>query len=234
VHSVVSLDFAISLVPGWHSTLFPPFFVAGAIYSGFAMVLTLVIPLRRVYRLKNYITTRHLELMAKVLMVTGWIVLYGYYAEFYDAWRGGDIYERFMAVNRAVGPYAPWFWLLVVCNLMSPQLLWFKSMRRHPVVLWVVSIFVNIGMWLERFIIVITSLHRDFLPSSWGMYYPTFWDWSTLIGTIGFFFALVFLFVRYLPAISISEMRKLVVEERDPAKHSPDSLPGLQPNPRSD
>ncbi|HWA87738.1 MAG TPA: NrfD/PsrC family molybdoenzyme membrane anchor subunit [Opitutus sp.] len=215
VHSIVGLDFAIALVPGWHSTIFPPYFVAGAIYSGFAMVLTLVIPLRRVYHLKNYITTRHLELMAKVLMVTGWIVIYGYYAEFYAAWRSGDIYEAYMAANRAVGPYAPWFWLLVACNLLSPQVLWFKSMRRHTIVLWIISITVNIGMWLERFIIVVTSLHRDFLPSSWGMFHPTFWDWSTFIGTIGFFCALVFLFVRYLPAISMSEMRKLVVHEKE-------------------
>ncbi len=213
VHSIVGLDFAIAILPGWHSTIFPPYFVAGAIYSGFAMVLTLVIPLRRVYGLKSYITARHLELMAKVLMATGWIVLYGYFAEFFAAWRSGDVFDRAMAVNRAVGPYAPWFWLLIACNLLGPQLLWWRSMRRNPLVLWAVSIVVNVGMWLERFIIVVTSLHRDFLPSAWGMYVPTFWDWSTFLGTLGLFVALVFLFIRYLPAISMTEMRKMVAEK---------------------
>lgn len=212
VHSIVGLDFAIALVPGWHSTIFPPYFVAGAIYSGFAMVLTLVVPLRRVYDLKDFITTRHLELMAKVLMATGWIVIYGYYAEFYSAWRTGDIYEKYMAANRLMGPYAPWFWLLVACNLLSPQVLWFRRMRRSGIALWFVALAVNVGMWLERFIIVVTSLHRDFLPSSWGMFVPTFWDWSTFIGTLGLFFALVFLFVRYLPAVSMAEMRRFVAE----------------------
>jgi molybdopterin-containing oxidoreductase family membrane subunit len=213
VHSIVGLDFAVAILPGWHSTIFPPYFVAGAIFSGFAMVLTLVIPLRRVYGLTGYITTRHLELMAKVLMVTGWIVLYGYFTEFFAAWRTDDLYERYMAVNRAVGPYAPWFWLLLACNLCAPQFLWSRTLRRNPIVLWIIALVVNVGMWLERFIIVVTSLHRDYLPSSWGMFIPTFWDWSTLLGTIGLFVALVFLFVRYLPAISMTEMRKLVSEK---------------------
>ena len=217
VHSIVGLDFAIAILPGWHSTIFPPYFVAGAIFSGFAMVLTLVVPLRRVYGLTNYITDRHLELMAKVLMATGWIVLYGYFAEFFEAWRSGDLLERSMAVNRATGPYAPWFWLLLACNLLAPQLLWWRSLRRSALVLWVIALVVNVGMWLERFIIVITSLHRDFLPSSWGMYIPTFWDWATFAGTLGLFGALLFLFVRYLPAISMTEMRKLVAEEREKA-----------------
>jgi molybdopterin-containing oxidoreductase family membrane subunit len=215
VHSIVGLDFAVALLPGWHSTIFPPYFVAGAIFSGFAMVLTLVIPLRQVYGLKNYITTRHLELMAKVLMATGWIVIYGYFTEFFAAWRSGDVFDRYMALNRATGPYAPWFWLLLACNLLSPQVLWWKAMRRNPVVLWSVSIVVNVGMWLERFIIVVTSLHRDYLPSSWGMFVPTFWDWSTFVGTLGLFAALVFLFIRYLPAISMAEMRRLVVREKE-------------------
>jgi len=182
------------------------------------MVLTLVIPLRRVYGLQGYITTRHLELMAKVLMATGWIVIYGYFAEFFAAWRSGDIFERYMAVNRAVGPYAPVFWLLMACNLLGPQVLWWRAARRNTILLWAVSIVVNVGMWVERFIIVVTSLHRDYLPSSWGMFIPTFWDWSTFIGTLGLFVALVFLFVRYLPAISMAEMRKLVSEKKPEAK----------------
>lgn len=213
VHSIVGLDFAVAILPGWHSTIFPPYFVAGAIFSGFAMVLTLVIPLRRVYDLGGYITARHLELMAKVLMATGWIVIYGYFAEFFAAWRSGDLFERYMAVNRATGPYAPAFWLLLACNLLAPQFLWWRALRRNPIVLWTVALVVNVGMWVERFVIVVTSLHRDYLPSSWGMFIPTFWDWSTFIGTLGLFTALVFLFIRYLPAISMAEMRKLVVEK---------------------
>jgi Ni/Fe-hydrogenase subunit HybB-like protein len=213
VHSIVGLDFAVAILPGWHSTIFPPYFVAGAIFSGFAMVLTLVIPLRRVYRLENYITDRHLELMAKVLMTMGWIVTYGYFAEFFEAWRAGDIFDRFTAVNRLVGPYAFCFWLLVGCNILAPQFLWRRSWRRNPVVLFAVALAVNVGMWLERFIIVVTSLHRDFLPSSWGMYRPTFWDWSTFLGTGGLFLALLFLFLRFLPAISMSEMRGWVAQK---------------------
>ncbi len=213
VHSIVGLDFAIAILPGWHSTIFPPYFVAGAIFSGFAMVLTLVIPLRRIYRLEGYITPRHLELMAKVMMATGWMVLYGYFSEFFAAWRGGELYERFVAVNRAVGPYAPCFWALLACNALAPQLLWRARLRRSPGVLFAVALAVNIGMWLERFVIVVTSLHRDFLPSSWGLYRPTFWDWSTFLGTMGLFLALIFLFVRFLPAIAMHEMSKLVAEK---------------------
>jgi molybdopterin-containing oxidoreductase family membrane subunit len=219
VHSIVGMDFAIAILPGWHSTIFPPYFVAGAIFSGFAMVLTLVIPLRRVYRLESYITTRHLELMAKVLMATGWMVAYGYFAEFFEAWRAGDVFERYVAVNRAVGPYAPAFWLLLACNLAVPQVLWSKRLRRSAAVLFVVSLLVNVGMWTERFVIVITSLHRDFLPSSWGMYHPTFWDWATYLGTFGLFLSLLFVFLRYLPAIAMSEMRQLV--SRPSESHQP-------------
>jgi molybdopterin-containing oxidoreductase family membrane subunit len=213
VHSIVGLDFAVAILPGWHSTIFPPYFVAGAIFSGFAMVLTLVIPLRRLYGLEAYITPRHLELMAKVMMATGWMVLYGYFSEFFAAWRGGELYERFVAVNRAVGPYAPCFWALLACNVLAPQLLWRARFRRSPRVLFGVAFIVNVGMWLERFIIVVTSLHRDFLPSAWGMYRPTFWDWSTYLGTIGLFLALIFLFIRFLPAIAMHEMSKLVAEK---------------------
>jgi molybdopterin-containing oxidoreductase family membrane subunit len=213
VHSIVGLDFAIAILPGWHSTIFPPYFVAGAIFSGFAMVLTLVIPLRRVYRLENYITTRHLELSAKVMLATGWIVAYGYFAEIFAAWRSGDVFERFMTVNRLVGPYAPCFWALLLCNVLAPQLLWSRRIRRHALALFTIALVVNVGMWLERFVIVITSLHRDFLPSAWGMYFPTRWDVSTYVGTIGLFLALLFLFVRFLPAIAMSEMRGLVTRK---------------------
>ena len=210
VHSIVGLDFAVAILPGWHSTIFPPYFVAGAIFSGFAMVLTLVIPLRRVYGLERYITTRHLELMAKVLLAMGWIVTYGYFSELFNAWRHGDVFERFAAVNRLVGPYAPCFWALLACNVLVPQGVWSRRLRRSPLALFVIALVVNVGMWLERFVIVVTSLHRDYLPSAWGMYRPTFWDWSTFLGTIGLFLALLFLFLRFLPAIAMSELRGLV------------------------
>ena len=210
VHSVVSLDFSIAILPGWHSTIFPPYFVAGAIFSGFSMVLTIVIPLRWVYGLNNFVTARHIDLMAKVMLLTGWIVAYGYFSEFFVAWRTGDIFERFETVNRATGPYAAVFWGVMFCNVVAPQFIWSQRVRGSAVAVFIVALIVNIGMWLERFMIVVTSLHRDFMPSSWGMYYPTFWDWSTLIGTLGFFMALLFLFMRFLPAISMSETRALV------------------------
>ncbi len=213
VHSIVGMDFAVAILPGWHSTIFPPYFVAGAIFSGFAMVLTLVIPVRAVYHLEAYITNRHLELMAKVLMTTGWMVAYGYFSEFFTAWYSGDKYEQFVAMNRAIGPYAGEFYALVFCNLIAPQFLWSRRLRRNVVVLFIVAMIVHVGMWLERFIIVVTSLHRDFLPSSWGMYHGTRWDWATFIGTIGLFLSLLFLFIRYLPAISITEMRAMAAKE---------------------
>jgi Ni/Fe-hydrogenase subunit HybB-like protein len=210
VHSIVGLDFAIAILPGWHSTIFPPYFVAGAIFSGFSMVLTLVIPLRAVYRLQKLITARHLDLMAKVMMAMGWIVAYGYFCEFFTAWRSGVIFDRYTALNRVVGPYAPYFWALMACNILAPQFLWSGRLRRNTAVLFTVALAVNIGMWLERFVIVITSLHRDFLPSSWGMYHATFWDYSTLFGTLGLFVSLILLFIRYLPMISMTEIRSLV------------------------
>ncbi|HZZ19339.1 MAG TPA: NrfD/PsrC family molybdoenzyme membrane anchor subunit [Opitutaceae bacterium] len=213
VHSIVGMDFAIAILPGWHSTIFPPYFVAGAIFSGFAMVLTLVIPLRAVYGLKGMITGRHLDLMAKVMLTMGLGVAYGYFSEFFGAWRSGDIYERYVAVNRLVGPYAGYFWVLVACNIGAPQALWFAAVRRNTLALFAVALAVNLGMWLERFVIVVTSLHRDFLPSSWGLYHATFWDYSTFAGTIGLFLSLLFLFIRFLPAISMTEMRALVVKE---------------------
>jgi Ni/Fe-hydrogenase subunit HybB-like protein len=215
VHTVVSFDFAISIVPGWHATIFPPYFVAGAIYAGFAMVLTLAIPLRAIYQLEDFITMRHLQNMALIVLATGLIVAYGYLMEIFMAWYGGNPYEAAMVANRIGGPYAPIYWALLVCNVLIPQLLWFRRIRTNVFALFGVAMVVNIGMWLERFIIVVTSLHRDFLPSSWGMYYPTVWDWTFFIGTIGLFFALLFLFLRFLPMISIFEMRELVEEQRE-------------------
>ena len=214
VHTVVSFDFAIAIVPGWHTTIFPPYFVAGAIYSGFAMVLTLAIPIRAAYGLKDFITDRHLENMAKVMLATGLIVAYGYGMEAFIAWYSGNPYERFMYWNRVTGPYWPAFWALIATNIVMPQLLWLKRVRRNVPLLFAISIVVNIGMWLERFVIVVTSLHRDFLPSSWGMYYPTMWDWFTYLGTLGLFVTLLFLFLRFLPMISIFEMRTLLPESK--------------------
>jgi molybdopterin-containing oxidoreductase family membrane subunit len=212
VHTVVSFDFSVGIIPGWHATIFPPYFVAGAIYSGFAMVLILAIPLRRFYGLEDFVTLRHLDNMGRVLLATGLLVAYGYMTEAFMSWYSGNQYESFMLVNRFVGPYAPAYWALLTCNVIVPQSLWFQRVRANPVTLFCVAVVVQIGMWLERFIIVVTSLHRDFLPSSWGMYYPTFWDWSTYIGSMGLFFTLFLLFIRYLPMISIFEMRTLVPE----------------------
>jgi Ni/Fe-hydrogenase subunit HybB-like protein len=210
VHTVVSFDFAISLIPGWHTTIFPPYFVAGAIYSGFAMVLTLAIPARKWFHLEDLITSRHLEAMAKLMLGTGLIVGYGYSMEAFMAYYSGNFYERYMWVNRAFGPYGWTYWMLLACNIVTPQFLWIRRIRLNPVTLFIISIIVNIGMWLERFVIVVISLHRDFLPSSWGMYYPTPWDWATFIGTIGFFLTLMFLFMRLLPSIAIFEMREVL------------------------
>jgi molybdopterin-containing oxidoreductase family membrane subunit len=210
VHSIVGMDFAYGIVPGWHSTIFPPYFVAGAIFSGFAMVLTLMIPLRAFYRMKDFITERHLDLMAKVMLAMGLIVAYGYLMENFMAFYSGDVNERFNAMDRLVGHYAPLYWGLIIANVVVPQLLWFPRFRRSPALLWVISIIINIGMWLERFIIIVQSLSKDFLPSSWHLYSPTVWDILTLLGTIGLFLSLLFLFVRLLPAISIFEMRELV------------------------
>jgi molybdopterin-containing oxidoreductase family membrane subunit len=212
VHSIVGLDFAVSIVPGWHVTLFPPYFVAGAIFSGFAMVMTLAIPLRAVYRLHDFITERHLDNMAKVMLVTGLIVAYGYLMEVFSAFYTGNVYELALVANRAMGPYAAVYWSLIACNIAVPQLLWLRSVRRNVPLLFVISLIVNVGMWLERFVIIVISLHRDYLPSSWHMYYPTFWDFATLFGSIGLFLTLLFLFIRMLPVISIFELRELVHE----------------------
>ena len=210
VHTVVSFDFAVSMIPGWHTTIFPPYFVAGAIYSGFAMVLTLMIPARKFYGLEDIITMRHLNNMAKVTLATGLIVGYGYMMELFFGYFSGDIYERFGMWNRLTGPYAVFYYCLILCNIITPQFLWSKKIRTNVLALWMISLIVNIGMWLERFVIVVLSLHRDFLPSSWGTYWPTFWDWAVLIGTIGFFLFCIFLFVRVLPMITIFELRMLL------------------------
>ena len=214
VHTVVSFDFSIAIIPGWHATIFPPYFVAGAIYAGFAMVLTLAIPLRVIYGLEGFITLRHLENMGKVTLVTGLIVGYGYVMEAFFGWYSANQYERYMIWNRVTGPYWPLYWTLILCNIVTPQALWFRKVRTTPITLFAVAMVVNVGMWLERFVIVVTSLHRDFLPSSWGMYYPTRWDWMTFIGTIGLFITLFFLFIRVLPMISIFEMRTMVPEAK--------------------
>jgi molybdopterin-containing oxidoreductase family membrane subunit len=213
VHTIVSFDFAFGIIPGWHATIFPPYFVAGAIYAGFAMVLTLSIPIRKLFHLEDFITMRHLDNMGKVLLATALIVGYGYMMEAFSAFYSGNVYERFMILNRMKGPYAVMYWLLIACNIVTPQFLWFRKVRAKIGALFAIAMVVNLGMWLERFVIVITSLHRDFLPSSWGMYYPTRWDFATFFGTIGLFLFLFFLFIRYLPLISIFEMRTLVASE---------------------
>jgi len=212
VHTVVSFDFAVGVVPGWHATIFPPYFVAGAIYAGFAMVLTLAIPLRKAYGLEDFITMRHLENMAKIMLATGLVVAYGYMMEAFMAWYSGNAYERFMIWNRMTGPYAPLYWALILCNVVVINTLWAKKARTSVAYLFFVALVVSVGMWLERFVIIVTSLHRDFLPSSWGLYRGTIFDWSAFIGTLGLFFTLFFLFIRFLPAISIFEMRTILPE----------------------
>jgi Ni/Fe-hydrogenase subunit HybB-like protein len=213
VHTVVSFDFAVAVLPGWHATIFPPYFVAGAIYAGFAMVLTLAIPLRAIYGLHDFITLKHIENMAKITLVTGLIVVYGYASEAFFAWYSGSEYERFMMKNRMYyGPYAWTYWLLLLCNFIMPQMMWSKRLRRKIWAVFTAAMFVNVGMWLERFVIIVTSLQRDFVPSSWDNYTPTFWDFTTFFGTVGLFVTLMFLFVRILPLISVFEMRTLLPE----------------------
>lgn len=207
VHSIVSMDFATSVIPGWHTTIFPPYFVAGAIYSGFGMVLTLLIITRQTMHLERYITLAHLDKMAKVTMLTGMIVSYAYATEFFSAWYGGNLYERYHFINRATGPYAWCFYLMVLCNVITPQLLWLKKLRTSVAGLFIVSILVNIGMWFERFVIIVVSLHRAFLPSGWGMFYPTMIDVGVLVGAFGLFFTCFLLFIRFLPMVAMWEIR---------------------------
>jgi Ni/Fe-hydrogenase subunit HybB-like protein len=218
VHTVVSFDFTIAIVPGWHTTFFPPYFVAGAIYSGFAMVLTLAIPMRKFYGLEGLITRRHLDIMGRVMLATGIIVFYCYIVETFMAFYSGDVYDKYMTTNRWFGPYGPVYWVLVATNLIIPQALWFKRVRQSVPALFGMALSVNVGMWLERFIIVITSLHRDFTPSAWGIYIPTRWDWATLVGSLGLFLTLFYLFIRFLPSISIFELRQLVPLSQQEAK----------------
>ena len=238
VHTVVSFDFTIGIIPGWHSTIFPPYFVAGAIYSGFAMVLTLAIPLRAVVRARGLHHARATsQNMAKIMLATGLIVGYGYMIEAFMGWYSGNTFEQYADLEPADGPYAHYYWALMLCNILTPQLLWFQTQSaRQPVDRsGCIAIVVNVGMWLERFVIVVTSLHRDFLPSSWGMYAGTVWDWSIFIGTIGFFLALIFLFIRFLPMISIFEMRTLVpeAEVRRRARALSRDAPGGSPRERA-
>lgn len=210
VHTVVSFDFATSSIPGWHTTTFPPYFVAGAVFSGFAMVLTLMIIARKTLGLEDYITLNHIENMTKVIIVTGGIVTLSYATEFFMAWYSGNGYEQFVFLNRALGPFAWAYWIMVGCNLITPQFFWFKSIRRNVVIVFILSIFVNIGMWFERFVIIVTSLHRDFLPSSWSDYSPTLVEIGTFIGSFGLFFTLFLLFIRVLPMVSIGEVKSLL------------------------
>jgi Ni/Fe-hydrogenase subunit HybB-like protein len=208
VHSIVSLDFAVAILPGWHSTVFPPYFVAGALYSGFAMVLSILIPLRLTLGLGNLITRDHFNKMALIMLTTGTMVGYGYVTEIAVGFYGGDLFEHSMMMNRFMGPYAGPFWTMLILNIGIPQLFWFKKIRTDLRWLFVISLLVNVGMWLERFIIVITSLSHDFLPSSWGTYKPTGWDWATLLGTVGLFLSCLFLFVRLLPLMAMSEIKE--------------------------
>jgi molybdopterin-containing oxidoreductase family membrane subunit len=211
VHTIVSFDFAVSNLPGWHTTIFPPYFVAGAIFSGFAMVVTLMTLVRIGFpEFKNYVTLDHMEVMNKIIMTTGMLVGYAYASEFFIAWYSGNPYERFAFVNRAFGPYAWSYWIMVSCNVLSPQVFWFKKLRRSIPVMFVVSIFVNIGMWFERFVITVTSLHRDFLPANWGMYQWSWFDTGVLVGSFGMFLTLFLLYLRLFPAVSIAEVKPVL------------------------
>jgi molybdopterin-containing oxidoreductase family membrane subunit len=215
VHSIVSLDFSVSQLPGWHTNIFPPYFVAGAIFSGFGMVLTLLVPLRKICKLEDIITVRHVELMCKVTLATGSIVGYAYAMEFFIAWYSGNPYERFTFINRAFGPYGWAYWIMISCNVITPQFFWFKRIRTNMLIVFILSIFVNIGMWFERFVIVVTSLHREFLPSNWSYYSPTWVDICTYLGTFGLFFTFFLLFLRFVPLIAIAEV-KAVTPQADP------------------
>lgn len=216
VHTIVSFDFAIGQLPGWHATIFPPYFVAGAVFAGFAMVMLLMIPVRKLFGLEQYITMKHFDLMAKVTLATGMIVVFGYAMEAFFAWFSGNQYESFLLNMRLFGPYAWSYYALLACNFLVPQLFWFKWARQSIPVLLFVSLVVSVGMWLERFVIIVVSLTRDFIPSSWGYYTPTIWDWLLYLGTFGLFFTFLFLFIRIVPMISIFEMRMLVNEKNKP------------------
>ncbi|MEO8398401.1 MAG: NrfD/PsrC family molybdoenzyme membrane anchor subunit, partial [Ignavibacteriaceae bacterium] len=218
VHTVVSFDFATAVLPGWHSTIFPPYFVAGAIFSGFAMVMTVLVIVRKVFDLEHIITLKHLERMNKIILATGMMVGYGYSMEFFISWYSGSQFEQFVFINRAFGHYAWAYWIMISCNVLIPQLFWFKRIRTSIPIMFIISILVNVGMWFERFVIIVTSLSRDFLPSSWGIFTPTLVDFGILFGSFGLFFTLVLLFAKTLPVISMSEV-KAVVEGAQPSHH---------------
>ncbi|MDB5260723.1 MAG: hydrogenase [Adhaeribacter sp.] len=231
VHTIVSMDFATSVIPGWHTTIFPPYFVAGAIFSGFAMVLTLMIITRDVFSLKDYITLEHIESMNKVIILTGSIVGVAYITEFFIAWYSGVEYEQYAFINRATGPYWWAYWSMMTCNVITPQLFWFRKIRRSVVATFIISIFVNIGMWFERFVIIVTSLHRDFLPSSWAMFSPTIIDVGIYVGTLGLFFTLFLLFAKYFPVINMFEV-KTILKSSSGVQHShtPETMHAHSPN----
>lgn len=218
VHTIVSFDFATSVIPGWHTTIFPPYFVAGAIFSGFAAVETALLFLRVYFKMEHIVTMNHLERMNKIIMMTGMMVGYAYAMEFFIAWYGGNPNEQFVFINRALGPYWWAYWTMVTCNVILPQVFWFRQCRTNIPLMFVITIIVNIGMWFERYVIVITSLHRDYLPSSWDYFVPTYVDWLLLLGSFGLFTTLTFLFVRVLPAIAIAEL-KAVVDGAQPSHH---------------
>jgi Ni/Fe-hydrogenase subunit HybB-like protein len=230
VHSIVSFDFAVSIIPGWHTTIFPPYFVAGAIFSGFAMVLTLLIPARWAFGMQDLITIRHMENMCKIIMATGTMVGYAYGMEFFIAWYSGNGFERFAFLNRALGPYAWAYWTMITCNVFIPQLFWFKKVRTTVWMIFVISITTNIGMWFERFVIIVTSLHRDFVPGSWSYFRPTIWDISLFAGTFGLFFTFFLIFVRFLPMVAMAEV-KTVMPGADPHGHGEKPGPAAVPQP---
>ncbi len=218
VHTIVSMDFATSVIPGWHTTIFPPYFVAGAIFSGFAMVQTLLLVMRKVLNLENYITMFHIESMNKIILVTGSIVGVAYLTELFIAWYSGSEYEMYAFTNRISGPYWWAYWSMMTCNVITPQLFWFKKLRTSIAISWILSIVVNIGMWFERFVIIVTSLHRDYLPSSWVMFYPTWVDVGIFVGSIGLFFTMFLLFLRVLPPVAIAEVKLLLKSQSHEAK----------------
>jgi Ni/Fe-hydrogenase subunit HybB-like protein len=219
VHSVISLDFSVALLPGWHTTIFPPYFVAGAIYSGFAMVITLAVPIRKFYHLEDLITIRHIDNMNKVMLTTGLIVAYGYSTEVFMSWYSASHWEYFMMWNRMFGPMGWSYWTLITCNIATPQLLWSRKLRRNVAFTFIMSLIINTGMWFERFVIVVTSLTRDYLPSSWGTYRATKWDYATFLGTLGLFTFLFFLFIRFLPMIPMSELRMMLPQSKVKEAH---------------
>ena len=223
VHTIVSFDFATSVIPGWHTTIFPPYFVAGAIFSGFAMVLTLMLVTRKVFKLEDYITIYHIELMNIIIIITGSIVGVAYITELFIAWYSGVEYEQYAFLNRATGPYWWAYWTMMTCNVISPQLFWFKKIRTNLVATFIITIIVNIGMWFERFVIIVTSLHRDYLPSSWAMFYPTFYDVGVYLFTFGLFFTAFLLFAKFFPVINMAEVKSIVKSSSEkvlPSRHS--------------